>query len=146
MGKNVYLNLAKHYISARDKNQTPNTPNVNLFWALDVALDNALADGGVEARVARYKECAGILRKGMKDMGLKLLLDDESKMANTVTSVFLPEGKDLKAFLKAMEAKGYVVYSGKGKYEEMGMFQVANMGEIYPDDCKEFLNVLKSCL
>ncbi len=146
MGRNVYLNLAKHYISARDKNQTPNTPNVNLFWALDVALDNALADGGVEARVARYKECAGILRKGMKDMGLKLLLDDESKMANTVTSVFLPEGKDLKAFLKAMEEKGYVVYSGKGKYEEMGMFQVANMGEIYPEDCREFLKVLAECI
>ena len=59
MGKNVYLNLAKHYIKAKTDNQTPNTPNVNLFWALRTALDNALADGGVEARVARYKECAG---------------------------------------------------------------------------------------
>lgn len=146
MGRNVYLNLAKHYDSAEKKNQTPNTPNVNLFWALDVALDNALADGGVEARVARYKECAGILRKGMKDMGLKLLLDDESRMANTVTSVFLPEGKDLKQFLTDMEARGYVVYSGKGKYEEMGMFQVANMGEIYPEDCEEFLKVLAECI
>lgn len=146
MGRNVYLNLAKHYISAKTKNQTPNTPNVNLFWALNTALDNVLADGGVEARVARYKECASILRQGMKDMGLKLLLDDESKMANTVTSVFLPEGKDLKKFLVEMEEKGYVVYSGKGKYEEMGMFQVANMGEIYPEDCREFLEVLKSCI
>ncbi len=146
MGKNVYLNLAKHYAAAEKNNQTPNTPNVNLFWALDVALDNALADGGVEARVARYKECAGILRKGMKDMGLNLLLDDEERMASTVTSVFLPEGKDLKQFLVDMEDKGYVVYSGKGKYEEMGMFQVANMGEIYPEDCYEFLEVLKSCI
>lgn len=146
MGRNVYLNLAKHYIYAKTKNQTPNTPNVNLFWALEAALENALSDGGVEARVARYKECAGILRKGMKDMGLKFLLDDESKMANTVTSVFLPEGKDLKEFLDAMEKRGYVVYSGKGKYEAMGMFQVANMGEIYPDDCREFLKVLAECL
>lgn len=146
MGKNVYLNLAKHYEYAEKKNQTPNTPNVNLFWALEVALDNALADGGVEARVARYKECAGILRKGMKEMGLKLLLDDENKMANTVTSVFLPEGRNLKQFLKDMEDRGYVVYSGKGKYEEMGMFQVANMGEIYPADCEEFLKVLKECI
>ncbi len=146
MGKNVYLNLAKHYAAAEKNNQTPNTPNVNLFWALDVALDNALADGGVEARVARYKECAGILRKGMQDMGLKLLLDDEEKMASTVTSVFLPEGRDLKQFLVDLEAKGYVVYSGKGKYEEMGMFQVANMGEIYPEDCYEFLEVLKAVI
>ncbi|MBQ0079437.1 MAG: alanine--glyoxylate aminotransferase family protein [Eubacterium sp.] len=145
MGKNVYLNLAKHYQKAEACNQTPNTPNVNLFWALDVALDNALADGGIEARNARYKECAGILRAGMKEMGLKFLID-EDKMSSTVTSVFLPEGKDLNAFIEALDAKGYTVYAGKGKFEAMGMFQVANMGEIYPDDCKVFLEVLKEVL
>ncbi|MCQ4636320.1 alanine--glyoxylate aminotransferase family protein [Anaerovorax odorimutans] len=143
MGKNVYLNLAKHYQSAVAKNQTPNTPNVNLFWALNQALTNILEEG-VEHQVARYAECAGILRKGMEDMGLKLLLSEH--MANTVTSVFLPEGKNLDQFLKDMEDKGYVVYSGKGKYVEMGMFQVANMGEIYPKDCEKFLKVLADCI
>lgn len=146
MGRNVYLNLAKHYKYAEEKNQTPNTPNVNLFWALDVALDNALADGGIEARVARYKECSSILRKGMKKLGLKFLLEDEDKMATMVTSVFLPEGKDLKQFIADMDNKGYTIYAGKGDYEAMGMFQVANMGEIYPDDCREFLKVLEDVL
>ncbi|MDD4201017.1 MAG: alanine--glyoxylate aminotransferase family protein [Eubacteriales bacterium] len=146
MGKNVYLNLAKHYLKAEECNQTPNTPNVNLFWALDVALDNALADGGVEARVARYKECSGILREGLKKMGLKFLLEDEEKMSTTVTSVFLPEGKDLVQFINDMDAEGYTIYAGKGKYEAMGMFQVANMGEIYPDDCREFLKVIERVL
>lgn len=145
MGKNVYLNLAKHYQIAEECNQTPNTPNVNLFWALDVALDNVFNEGGMEARNARYKECASILRNGMKEMGLKFLLPEE-KMSSTVTSVFLPEGKDLHKFILDLEAKGYVVYAGKGKYEEMGMFQVANMGEIYPDDCKAFLSTLKEVL
>ena len=82
----------------------------------------------------------------LEDMGLKLLLDDEEKMASTVTSVFLPEGKNLPQFLVELEEKGYVVYSGKGKYEEMGMFQVANMGEIYPADCEKFLAVLKETI
>ncbi|MBQ9707622.1 MAG: alanine--glyoxylate aminotransferase family protein [Firmicutes bacterium] len=145
MGKNVYLNLAKHYQKAEQSNQTPNTPNVNLFWALDVALDNALADGGIEARNARYRECAGILRQGLKDLGLKFLIDEEL-MSSTVTSVFLPEGKDLNEFLDALDERGYTVYAGKGKFEAMGMFQVANMGEIYPDDCREFLKVLGEVL
>ncbi|MEG0829643.1 MAG: aminotransferase class V-fold PLP-dependent enzyme [Anaerovoracaceae bacterium] len=144
MGKNVYLNLAKHYNKAKSCNQTPNTPNVNLFWALNRALTNVL-EMGLENQIQRYKECAGILRKGMKDLGINLLLK-EDEMSNTVTSAFLPKGKNLDAFLKAMEEKGYVVYSGKGKYLEMGMFQVANMGEIYPGDCKEFLEVLADCL
>ena len=145
MGRNVYLNLAKHYKKAEECNQTPNTPNVNLFWALDVALDNALADGGIEARNARYRECAGILRAGLKELGLKFLIDEEL-MSSTVTSVFLPEGKDLNQFIDALDAKGYTIYPGKGKFEAMGMFQVANMGEIYPDDCRVFLDVLKEVL
>lgn len=145
MGKNVYLNLAKHYQKAEACNQTPNTPNVNLFWALDVALDNALADGGIEARNARYKECSAILREGMKKLGLKFLLEDEL-MSCTVTSVFLPEGKELAQFIKDLDAEGYTVYAGKGKFEAMGMFQVANMGEIYPEDCREFLKVLEKVL
>ena len=55
-------------------------------------------------------------------------------------SVF--EGKDLEAFLAAMESDGYTVYAGKGVFYEQNMFQVANMGEIYPEDCKKFLEVL----
>ena len=59
-----------------------------------------------------------------------------------------PEGKEAKLdeFLVKLEDKGYVVYSGKGKYVEMGMFQVANMGEIYPADCEKFLAVLKETI
>ena len=64
MGKNVYLNLARHYQKAVACNQTPNTPNVNLFWALQTALTNIL-DEGLDKQIARYQECASILRKGM---------------------------------------------------------------------------------
>ncbi|MGE5630538.1 MAG: pyridoxal-phosphate-dependent aminotransferase family protein [Caulobacteraceae bacterium] len=143
-GKNVYLNLAKHYASAKESHQTPNTPNVTLFWALNKALTNILEEG-LDKQIGRYKKCAAILRAGLKDLGLKMLLP-EKYMSNTVTSVFLPEGKDLNKFIKDMEDHGYVVYPGKGKYMDMGMFQVANMGEIYEEDCKEFLKVLKACI
>lgn len=144
MGKNVYLNLAKHYASAKESHQTPNTPNVTLFWALNQALTNILEEG-LDKQIERYKKCASILREGLKKLGLKLLLP-EKYMSNTVTSVFLPEGKDLGKFIKDMENSGYVVYPGKGKYMDMGMFQVANMGEIYEEDCKEFLKVLEGNL
>ena len=141
-GKNVYLNLGKHYDIAKSNHQTPNTPNVTLFWALDAALDWTLERETLAGRIARYKECAKILRDGMRDMGLKFLLPEE-QMANTVTSVFLPEGKDVSKFVADMADDGYTVYPGKGKYFDMNMFQVANMGAIYPDDCRKFLEVLK---
>ncbi len=141
--KNVYLSLYKHYQTAKTSHQTPNTPNVNLFWPLNQALTNIM-DEGLKQRIARYQNCASIIRKGLQDMGLKLLLSDH--MSNTVTSVFLPENVPAATFLNEMEKRGYVFYLGKGKYADMNMIQVANMGEIYEQDCYNMLEVFKSCL
>lgn len=145
MGKNVYLNLGKHYQMMKKCNQTPNTPNVTLFWALDAALDWTLTRETLDGRIARYQECAKILRDGMRELGLRFLLPEE-QMSNTVTSVFLPEGGDVGKFVAGLSDAGYTVYPGKGKYLAMNMFQVANMGAIYPDDCRKFLEVLKTAL
>ncbi|MDR0840056.1 MAG: aminotransferase class V-fold PLP-dependent enzyme [Christensenellaceae bacterium] len=141
--RNVYLSLYKHYQNAVTTHQTPNTPNVNLFWPLNKALSN-IAQEGIERRVEGRQRCANILREGVKQLGLKILLEEHR--SNTVTSVFLPSGVDLSAFIAAMEARGYTLYKGKGKFEAMGMFQIANMGEIYEADCFEFLDALKACL
>lgn len=145
MGRNVYLNLARHYRKAAEKNQTPNTPNVPLFFALNEALTIILNEEGLDNRISRYKEDAHILREGLKAMGLKFLLP-ESQMSNTVTSVFLPTDKKADDFIAALECEGYTVYAGKGELYGMNMIQVANMGEIYPDDCREFLKVFRRVL
>ena len=52
----------------------------------------------------------------MKNLGLKSLLP-EDEMANTVTSVFLPEGKELDSFIEEMEKDGYTVYPGKNNFQ-----------------------------
>ncbi|MBK5261784.1 MAG: alanine--glyoxylate aminotransferase family protein [Peptostreptococcaceae bacterium] len=140
--KNIYLNLFKHYIVAKNSSQTPNTPNVTLFFALNKALERLLDVEGLENRILRYKTCAGILRDGLKKRNFKFLIEDETKMSNTVTSVFMPEGKNVDKFIKMMEEEGYVIYPGKGNYYKEGMIQVANMGNINPDDCHTFLKVL----
>ena len=142
MGRNVYLNLAKHYQMAKKSNQTPNTPNVTLFWALDAALDWTLDRETLDGRISRYRECSSILRNGMKEMGLEFLLP-EDQMSSTVTSVFLPDGINVADFVDELLQDGYTVYPGKGKYLAMNMFQVATMGAIYPKDCMDFLEVLK---
>ncbi len=76
----------------------------------------------------------------MKDMGLKFLLDDESKMILISPGGYTvhPDscGRkrcDLKGFLKAVAygRQGIRCLQRQGQtltwYEEMGMFQVANM-------------------
>jgi 2-aminoethylphosphonate-pyruvate transaminase len=142
--KNVYLSLYKHYHSAVSTHQTPNTPNVNLFWPLDVALTNIFEDETLAGRIERYQKCAEIIRRGVLSMGCRLLLKEH--LSNTVTSVFLPEGMDAPAFLKEMEKRGYTFYIGKGEYGKQGMIQIANMGEIYEQDCYNMLEVFQVVL
>ena len=143
--KNVYLSLYKHYHTALDTHQTPNTPNVNLFWPLNVALTNILEDETLAGRIERYQRCAKIIRDGVKALGCHLLLE-EDQAANTVTSVFLPAGIDAQAFIDEMMLRGYTFYIGKGDYGKQGMIQVANMGEIYEQDCRNMLEVFEVVL
>ena len=58
----------------------------------------------------------------------------------------LPEGIEAQPFLDEMEKRGYTFYIGKGPYAKMNMIQIANMGEIYEQDCYNMLNVVKDCL
>ncbi len=141
MGKTVYLNLAKHYQMAVAKHQTPNTPNVNLFWPLNTALKAIFAEG-LDQYIERHAAMTARCREAAREMGLKMLLPDE-KMSNTVTSVFLPEGKNVNDFIAAMGEDGYTVYAGKGKYLEMNMFQFATMGYITDEDVDGFIAALR---
>ena len=137
--KNVYLSLYKHYHAAVDTHQTPNTPNVNLFWPLNTALRN-IEEETLSGRIERYQRCAKIIREGVRALGCRSLIPDE-QAANTVTSVYLPEGIDAQSFIDEMIKRGYTSYIGKGEYGKHGMIQIANMGEIYEQDCYNMLEV-----
>jgi len=143
--RNVYLNLQSHLKMADECNQTPNTPSVVIFLTLNEALDE-LFEEGLENRIKRYKEDAKIIRDGIKRLGLKLLIKDENYMATTITSVFLPQKMDLKDFINRMYDEGYVVYPGKGSLLKRNMFQIANMGRIFPEDCYLFNENLEKVL
>ena len=139
--KNTYLRLQNHIRTAETISQTPNTPSVVMFNTFLESV-RELLDEGLEKRIERYKEDAAIIRKNVADMGLKILLD-ESISANTVTSVFLPQSIPVHDFIDRMEDEGYVLYLGKGPLLDKNMFQIANMGQIFPDDCRGFIKVLE---
>lgn len=143
--RNVYLDLRKHLKIGDEINQTPNTPSVYIMLALNEALKE-LFDEGLENRIKRYKEDAEIIRTGLKEMELEFLLKDEDHMSNTVTSVFLPERIKAVEFVSKIDEEGYVIYLGKGPLLEKNMIQVANMGQIYPDDCRDFIRKMNTVL
>ena len=115
-----------------------------MFVALDVALEE-LMEEGLGTRIDRYRRCAQIIRDGVRALGLRTLLPD-GLCANTVTSVFLPDGLRLDEFIDEMDSRGYVIYPGKRHLYEQNMFQIANMGRIEPEHCRDFLRVLEETL
>ena len=84
-----------------------------MFITLNEAL-KVLFEEGQKNVIKRYKENAAIIRKGLKGLNLKFLLNDTSLMSNAVTSIFLPEEIKVDDFLDKMDSEGYVLYKGKG--------------------------------
>jgi len=140
----AYLNLHRLYRMSETLHQTPNTPSVTMFIALQAALKR-LFDEGLETQIERYRRCARIIREGIRKMNLKLLIDDEIA-SNTLSSVFLPAEIPMGEFIAKLEDKGFTVYSGKGPLKPRNMFQVANMGEIDEEMCYAFLQTMSETL
>ena len=142
--RNIYLNLQKHLEIADKLEQTPNTPSVTMIVALDEALQELLEEG-LEKRIERHRECAFLIREGVRRLNLRILIPDHLA-SNTVTSVFLPEGISVDKLVDELDCRGYVVYPGKRHLYEQNMFQIANMGQIQAEDCRVFLGVLEETL
>jgi 2-aminoethylphosphonate-pyruvate transaminase len=140
----AYLNLPRLYEYSEKYHQTPNTPSVTAFVALEAAV-RRIHEEGLQNQIDRHKRCAKVIRDGVRKMGLRILVD-EKYAANMVTSVFLPEHVELDSFIQKLEVKGYTVYSGKRHLKEQKMFQIANMGAITEEHCEGFLNTVAETL
>ncbi len=125
----VYLDLYKHFWHNDRLCQTPNTPAVPLFFALEAALDEILA-AGLERHFARYRRLAHRLRRGLRRLGLRPFIP-EPLMAPLLTTVEVPAGFTAAELHDALKSAGYVVYAGKGLLRER-VIQVANMGAVRP--------------
>jgi len=131
------LNLYKFYDFIKNLSQTPNTPAVHLFFALEQALDNILNEG-VSTRYANIKQKARFLRQGMLDLGLKFLIDQKD-MCSVLTTVHIPSHIDVALFRKKLREKSIIIYEGKGCFKNK-VFQVGNIGELSFDDLQYFLS------
>jgi 2-aminoethylphosphonate-pyruvate transaminase len=141
--KSMYLNLYKFYDFIRTFSQTPNTPAVHLFYALEQALSNIL-DEGVLNRYAALKEKASILRKGMLSLGLKFLINQKD-MCAVLTTVCVPSHIDVGILRQKLREKSIIIYEGKGCFKGR-VFQVGSIGELSLIDIQYFLDSLKIVL
>jgi 2-aminoethylphosphonate-pyruvate transaminase len=138
-----YLDLYRHFSYNDRLYQTPNTPAVTLYFALEAALDELL-DEGLEARYARVRGLAQRLRAGFARLGLRALLP-EPLMSPCLTTLELPAGFSSSEFLDRLKRAGYIVYAGKGILKDRA-FQVANIGALTVRHVDGFLGALQNII
>ena len=141
--KTSYLNLYKFYQFSKNKLQTPNTPAIPLFFALEQALANILLEG-VANRHAKIRRKAKLLRQGMLKLGLNFLLD-QKEMSSVLTNVFIPININFKNFRQKLREEMIIIYDCKGCFKGR-FFQVGNIGELSNADIRFFLSVQKEAL
>ena len=129
-----YLDLAEFEAYAL-KHQTPNTPALSLFYALDVQLAAMAACEPVEARWARHQAMAAMMWEWVDAradrFGLGLLAPAGAR-SPTVTAVTLPPGLGSDPVVRAVAARGYTVGAGYGRLRGT-TFRVGHMGDHTPE-------------
>lgn len=123
-----YANTLKNF----SQGAPPYTPPVSLWYQLDVALTLMRAEGR-EAIFARHAALGAFTRARAQALGLRLFADP-ARASNTVTTLFAPEGQDVKALLKTLRVEDHVVLaSAQGQLDGIA-FRIGHMGAVTQQD------------
>lgn len=128
-----------------EKKQTPWTPAVPIFPALQVALNMILAEG-VSNLFARHARVSAVARSGVKSLGLSLFAD-ERYASNTITAIKAPSDKfDVNLFRNRLRDEyGIELAGGQGKLAGK-IFRIGHLGWVEESDMKEVLDAMAKLL
>ena len=120
------------------------TSPTHVVRAFKEALEELEAEGGVEARHARYRENHDVLVRGMEALGFRTLLPADIQ-SPVITSFLYPAADfDFKGFYVRLKAKGFVIYPGK--ISQADTFRIGNIGDVFPQDFERLVMAVKACL
>jgi len=134
--RSYYLDLKRYRRYVEELAQTPFTPAVSAYFALDAALSEFLADGH-EVRFSMYRERNQRLRRGLADLGMAPFTRTGNESHSVVTCC-VPTGITFQEFYDALKIRGYIVYGCKDVLAEK-FLQVANMGDLSIEKIEQFL-------
>jgi aspartate aminotransferase-like enzyme len=125
--KTRYFEIPR-YLEYGARGETPFTPALPLFYALDEALKELLEEG-LAKRVERHDRMSTSLYDGLVGLGLKPVAE-KSVRSKTVVASYYPEGVEDAKFRKTLaQEKGIVVAGGFGPFAGK-VFRVGCMGQI----------------
>jgi len=111
-----------------EKKETPYTPAVTLFFALDEALQ-MIREEGLEARFKRHATCARAMYAAAEAMRLEPYAK-KAVRSNTVLAIRYPQGIDDRKFRMALNSKFRVVVAGGMGKTHGQLFRIGVMGSV----------------
>ncbi len=114
------------------------TSPTHVVSAFAQALDELEAEGGVEARHARYVANQKTMVDGMRAIGFRTLIGDEVQ-SPIITSFYFPDAAEIEfqTFYDALKARGFVIYPGKVSHAQC--FRIGSIGDVHPSDMTELI-------
>ncbi|MFH0737165.1 MAG: aminotransferase class V-fold PLP-dependent enzyme [Candidatus Micrarchaeota archaeon] len=122
-----YCDLRRHKKRYELDQQTPNTPAVTLFWALQKAFDVLDQKGGTAGAVKRHADAAAHVRKRLASMGFPLT-SEKGYESDTVTGFVCKDAEQAKTIKSRLASEYNIkIVGSRGKYKENGL-RIAHMG------------------
>ncbi|HWD19226.1 MAG TPA: 2-aminoethylphosphonate--pyruvate transaminase [Verrucomicrobiae bacterium] len=120
------------------------TPPTHILLALAQAMRELEAEGGLCARLQRYRANHNLLVSGMRRLGFQPYLRPEVQ-GPIITSFLYPHDKfDFTALYNALSERGFIIYPGK--LTQANTFRIGNIGWIYPADIEQLLAAIENVI
>jgi len=140
----LYFDLAYYKRFLEERGQPPWTPNVSLFFGLDLALDQMLKEG-MESIYAQHHKIGEMIRQGIKALGLELF-PKESCASDTVTAIKIPEGVDGRKLIDLLREEHDVIIAGGYTRLEGKVFRIGHLGKVSEEEIQQVLDALRDVL
>ncbi|MBU0532956.1 alanine--glyoxylate aminotransferase family protein [Candidatus Micrarchaeota archaeon] len=140
-----YCDLRRHQKRYKKDNQTPNTPAITLFWALQKAFDILDQKGGPNASVKRHADAAAYTRKRLADMGFGLIAEKGFE-SNTVTGFVCQSAEQAKTIRsKLLDEHNIRIVGSRSTFKENGL-RIAHMGNFDIKNIEAALDTIEEIL
>ncbi len=139
------LDLHDQWAAMEKNGQWRFTPPTHVIAALDRALDQHAAEGGVAGRGARYRRNCAQLVEGLRALGFETLLPDRLQAPIIVTVRMPADAKfHFETFYERLNQRGYVIYPGKLTVADS--FRIGCIGALGESEMRGVLDAIRIVL
>lgn len=143
--RSLSLDLVAQWDGLEGDGQFRFTPPTHALLAFHQALLELEAEGGVEARAARYRRNYQMTVAGMQALGFVPYLPEELR-GHTITSFLYPDHANFsfREFYERLSQKGCVIYPGK--LSQADCFRIGHIGRLDSSDVLSLLAAVRETL